>query len=100
MAKTRKKNAGDFVALCLMAIYTGPYLMSFLTAGIPAVFSFTAAHPAKISIGNTLAILDALARGHDPIRAGVENGADPLATKLFVDFLRELVERFGGIPAF
>jgi hypothetical protein len=74
--------------------------MGFLTVAVPAVFSFAAAHTAKISIRHTLVILNALARGHEPIRAGVKAGADPLTTKFFVDYLRELVEHFGGIPRF
>jgi hypothetical protein len=100
MTKATKENAGEFVTSCLTVIYSGPYLMSFLTVGVPAVFGFAAAHTAKITIGSTLVILNALARGHEPIRAGVNDGADPLTTKLFVDYLRELVERFGGIPRF
>ncbi|MCU0512610.1 MAG: hypothetical protein MUE40_08550 [Anaerolineae bacterium] len=100
MTRSTRENAGEFVAACLTTLYGGPYLMSFLSVAVPAVFAYAAAHPTKITIGNTLVILEALARARHGITAGVQDGADPTATKLFIDYLRELVEKFGGDPGF
>lgn len=94
------EHGGEYVAACLTSLYTGPYLTSFLNVGVPCVFSFAAAHPCTMPLSAEFAILQALAHGHDPYPVAQLHGADAITTRFLVDFLRELIKRFGGMPEF
>lgn len=94
------ENAGEYVAACLTSLYTGPHLMNFLNVSVPCIFSFAAAHPCTMPLNAEFAILQALAHGHDPYKVALQHGADSITTRWFVDFVRELIERFGGKPEF
>jgi hypothetical protein len=94
------ENGGEYVAACLTSLYTGPYLMNFLNVGVPCIFSFAAAHPCTMPLGAEFAILQALAHGHDPYPVAQQHAADAITTRFFIDFVRELIERFGGKAEF